>query len=181
MIPCYITGKGMHATDATWNFKTAVIKSLEETGLGYDTRYRYYQQQLPELEAEKLARLICDPMENYDKGWPEYLDHKPAEMSEQEAATRFMLVRDKQFIDQAQCAIACYDEAGFGSGINAMRFLNADKPVLGFYNLEKLSSGVNPSNLLQLELDFPKLFTLYAYQDINDITSKAINWLNLKF
>ena len=41
-IPCYVSGKGMYATDRTRQFKVAVIEQLEATGVGYDTRYRYY-------------------------------------------------------------------------------------------------------------------------------------------
>jgi len=177
MTACYITGKGMHATDATWNFKTAIIKALEETGLGYDTRFRYYQQQFPDLETEQLARLICDPMEDYDKDWPAFLKNKPSTMSKQEAATRFMLERDNKFIAQAQCAIACYDEAGFGSGVNAMRFLYAGKAVLGFINCKFQTNTLNISNILQLKLSYPNLFTLYEYADLEEFSTVSNNWL----
>ena len=63
MKPCYVTGKGMHASTPTWNFKTAIIEMLETTGLGYDTRYRYYHGQFPDMDRASLARMICDPME----------------------------------------------------------------------------------------------------------------------
>ena len=63
MIPCYVSGAGMFATDATRGFKALVIGWLETTGLGYDTRYRYYRARFPELAAERLARLVCDPIE----------------------------------------------------------------------------------------------------------------------
>ena len=47
-IPCYVSGAGLFASDATRNFKTPVITWLEESGLGYDTRYRYYRGQFAE-------------------------------------------------------------------------------------------------------------------------------------
>ena len=136
MIPCYVSGKGMHATDVTWSFKTSIISMLETSGLGYDTRFRYYQKQFPNKPVEQLARIICDPMEYYDLDWPEYKALHKMAMSKEEMATRFMLERDKQFQKEAQVAIYCFDEAGFGSGINVMRFLNAQKPILGFINEE---------------------------------------------
>ena len=49
MIPCYVSGKGMHATTTTWTFKTLVIEALESSGLGYDTRFRYYRKQFPDM------------------------------------------------------------------------------------------------------------------------------------
>ena len=55
-IPCYVSGKGMHATATTWAFKTLVIEALESSGLGYDTRYRYYRNQFPDLE--RAARFL---------------------------------------------------------------------------------------------------------------------------
>ena len=48
-IPCYVSGKGMYATDKTRQFKVTVIERLEAAGVGYDTRYRYYQQQFPSM------------------------------------------------------------------------------------------------------------------------------------
>jgi len=73
LIPCYVSGKGMHATHRTRRFKTEVIHILESTGLGYDTRYRYYQRQFPEKEPGELAQMVCDPIEIYDKDWEDYL------------------------------------------------------------------------------------------------------------
>ena len=35
MIPCYVSGKGMHATSTTWTFKTLVIDALESCFRGY--------------------------------------------------------------------------------------------------------------------------------------------------
>src|SRR5919198_3056289 len=63
-IPCYVSGRGMHATDRTREFKVEVIHLLESSGLGYDTRYRYYRVQFPEMDPRQLARMICDPIEN---------------------------------------------------------------------------------------------------------------------
>ena len=62
----------MHATESTWEFKTTVIATLEETKLGYDTRFAYYRKQFPDMQTEQLARMICDPMEYYDLDWDEY-------------------------------------------------------------------------------------------------------------
>ena len=49
MIPCYVGGKGKAARDVTKDFKVAVFEVLESTGLGYDTRYRYYRRQYPAM------------------------------------------------------------------------------------------------------------------------------------
>ena len=120
MIPCYVSGKGMYATVTTWAFKTAVIEALESSLLGYDTRYRYYRTQFPDMDALELARLICDPIEYYDKDWPAYRAGDGMRLPLVEAATRFMLERDHLFRTEAQAAIYCFDEAGFGSGINVI-------------------------------------------------------------
>lgn len=177
MIPCYITGKGMHATDPTWSFKTHIIELLESSGLGYDTRYRYYQAQFPDMPSDELARLICDPMEYYDPDWPAFRDQQPAEVSEELAATEFMLRLDNRFRDEAQVAIGCYDEAGFGSGVNAMVFLSAGKRMLGFYNRSRLGKTLNLSNILQLQFMFPDLFTLHHYDTNDDILAMTRTWL----
>ena len=177
MIPCYVSGKGMHATDTTWSFKTAIIDTLETTGLGYDTRYRYYQQQFPDMDAGQLARMICDPMEQYDNNWPAYRQQHQDDTDETRLATAFMLELDNRFRDEAQLAIVCYDEAGFGSGVNAMVFLQAHKPILGFYQPDRLGPSLNFSNILQLELAYPDLVTLVEYRDINDITSTVTRYL----
>jgi len=177
MTPCYVTGKGMHASAPTWNFKTAIIEMLETSGLGYDTRYRYYRGQFPDMDRLSLARLICDPMEYYDRDWPDYRDRRPPDCSEEQAATEFMLRLDNRFRDEAQAVIACYDEAGFGSGVNAMYFLQAGKPLLGFYNRERLAATVNLSNLLQLKLAYPDLAELYEYHQPDEIIEVARNWL----
>jgi len=177
MIPCYVTGKGMHASATTWSFKTGIIAMLEQTGLGFDTRYRYYQQQFPTMDDADLARLICDPMENYDRDWPAYRDRRLPAVAEDQAATEFMLHLDNLFRDQAQAVIACYDEAGFGSGVNAMVFLQAGKPILGFYNRAALGKGINLSNILQLSIAYPELFTLHEYQHPDEIPDIARTWL----
>ena len=142
MIPCYVSGKGMHATERTRTFKTAVIHILESTDLGYDTRYRYYRQQFPEVDPCKLARLVCDPIELYDKDWGEYLTTHGAGRDADDALTAFVIERDACFRREAQAVIYCYDEAGFGSGINSMRFILEKKPILGFYDPEVNTRGL---------------------------------------
>lgn len=179
-LPCYVSGKGMHATDTTWSFKTSIIATLEDSGLGYDTRYHYYQQQFPEMNSSELARMICDPMENYDKNWPSYREGHRHEMDEARLATAFMLELDNRFRDEAQLAITCYDEAGFGSGINAMVFLQAGKPILGFYSRQQLGKTLNLSNILQLEIAYPDLFTLYEYQHSNEIQQQVLSELQCR-
>lgn len=177
MKPCYVTGKGMHASTPTWNFKTAIIDMLETTGLGYDTRYRYYQHKFPTMDRASLARLICDPMEYYDPDWPAYRDSRLPQCSEEQAATEFMLRLDDRFRDEAAAVIGCYDEAGFGSGVNAMVFLQAGKPLLGFYNRQHLAATMNLSNLLQLQLAYPQLVTLHEYSDPDEIIAVSRAWL----
>jgi len=177
MIPCYVTGKGMHASATTWSFKTGIIAMLEQTGLGFDTRYRYYRTKFPDLDAMELARLICDPMEYYDPDWPAYRDRRAPERGEEQAATEFMLGLDNRFRDEARAVIACYDEAGFGSGVNAMVFLQGGKPLLGFYNRQSLAPTTNLSNILQLGLAYPELVTLHEYHDPDEIPAVAKTWL----
>lgn len=175
-IPCYVSGKGMHATDATWTFKTLVIAALAASGLGYDTRYRYYQARFPDMAPEALARLVCDPIEYYDAEWPAYRQSHGGD--ETRAATEFMLERDKLFRAEARVAVYCYDEAGFGSGVNSMRFLEAGKPILGFYHERRRAPTLNLSNVLQLELEYPRLFTLRGYRDPRDIPPQLTAWLS---
>jgi len=177
MIPCYVTGKGMHASATTWSFKTGIIAMLEDSGLGFDTRHHYYRQQFPDMDNMELARLICDPMEYYDKDWPTFRDQRATDCSEEQAATEFMLHLDNRFRDQSRAVIACYDEAGFGSGVNAMVFLQAGKPILGFYNRSSLGKGINLSNILQLGIAYPELFTLHEYQHPDEIPDIARTWL----
>lgn len=169
MIPCYVSGKGMYATSTTWEFKSAVILMLEESGLGYDTRFRHYQQEFPDMPLERLARLICDPIEFYDQGWPVYWANKKHGRDKEEVVTEYMWQLDKGFQAEAKVCIACYDEAGLGTGINSMRFLHAGKPILGFYNPVVRRFGVNINNILQLKLEYPQLVTLTQYETLEDI------------
>ena len=74
-------------------------------------------------------------------------------------------------------AIYCYDEAGFGSGLNTMRFLQAEKPILGCYHAEIKQQGVNLHNILQVAIDFPTRVTLVCYQSPDDIGSILLAWL----
>lgn len=165
----------MHATSATWNFKTLVIATLTASGLGYDTRYRYYEARFPDMAPEALARLICDPIEYYDAEWPAYRQSRGGD--ETRAATEFMLARDNLFREEAQAAVYCYDEAGFGSGVNSLRFLEAGKPILGFYHERQRAPTLNLSNVLQLELEYPQLFKLRTYRDARDIPPQLTAWL----
>jgi len=177
MTPCYVSGKGMHATEVTWAFKTTVISTLEETKLGYDTRFAYYRKQFPDMQTEQLARMICDPVEYYDLDWDEYRALHKRAMSKEEMVTRFMLERDTRFQDQAHTAIYCFDEAGFGSGINVMRFLTRNIPVFGFMNEENAHKSLNISNVLQLKAQFPDLIHLTEYRTLDDIKKHVIQWL----
>lgn len=174
-IPCYVGGAGMFASEATRSFKTLVINWLEESRLGYDTRYRYYRKQLAELEPAELARLVCDPIEQYDKDWPAY--RAAAGVPEQHALARFVLERDAGFRDEARVAIYCFDEAGIGSGINAMRFIHAGKPVFGFYAAEETRRRINVTNVLQLALEFPDRMRFAVYRRSEDITGQLAAWL----
>ncbi|MDR2877815.1 MAG: hypothetical protein LBV36_07255 [Chromatiales bacterium] len=177
-IACYVSGKGMHATNATWNFKTLIIATLGASGLGYDTRYRYYEPRFPSMAPAALARLICDPIEYYDSEWPAYWQSHGGD--ETRAATAFMLERDKLFQREARVAVYCYDEAGFGSGVNSVRFLEAGKPILGFYHEQQRSPTLNLSNILQLELEYPRLFTLRSYRNADDIAPQLTAWLSAR-
>ena len=176
-IPCYVSGKGMYATARTRQFKVTVIEKLEATGLGYDTRYRYYQQQFPTMAPSALAQMICDPIEYYDRDWEAYQAAHGTGCEADNGLTAFMLERDARFRQEAQVAIYCYDEAGFGSGLNTMRFLQAEKPILGFYHVEIKQQGVNLNNILQLAIDFPTLVTLVRYPSLDDIGSTLLTWL----
>jgi hypothetical protein len=175
MIPCYVSGAGMFAGEATRAFKTLVIGWLEESGAGYDTRYRYYRARFPDLAPERLARMVCDPIERYDPDWPEY--RAESGVSEPQALARFVLERDRRFRAEARVAICCFDEAGIGSGINAMRFLHCGKPLLGFYAAEPAARRVNLTNVLQLEVEFPERVRLAPYRDAGDITERLTRWL----
>lgn len=168
----------MYATGQTWLFKTTVISVLESSGVGYDTRFHYYRQQYPDTDVSHLARMVCDPIEYYDKDWPEYLANKDPHKDEEEAVVDFVLLRDCQFQREAQGAIYCYDEAGFGSGINTMRFINAGKPIIGFYNCSIGNQGINLSNILQLKVVYPNLVTLVEYSSPGEISDQVIRWIN---
>ena len=65
----------------------------------------------------------------------------------------------------------------FGSGINVMRFLNAQKPILGFMNEENMSSSLNVSNVLQLKAEFPNLIHLIEYRTLEQINKEVIRFL----
>jgi len=175
LIPCYVSGAGMFAGATTHRFKTLVIGWLETSGLGYDTRYRHYRAQYPELEPARLARLVCDPIEYYDKEWVAQRAQGAAAESAQ--LTRFVRERDARFRAEAAVAIYCFDEAGIGSGINVMRFLQARIPVLGFYAAEPVKRRVNLTNILQLEQEFPDRVRLGEYETAEDITARLGEWL----
>jgi len=178
MIPCYVSGKGMHATDATWHFKTTVMALLQSSGLGYDTRYDYYRKQFPAMPADEFSRMVCDPIEYYDKDWPDWqLLHKKRFENEDALITAFFLERDGGFQAQAQVAIFGFDEAGFGSGVNVMRFIHAGKPVLGFYSPDRYQEGYNIHNVMQLAMDYPELVTLCRYRDVEEIGLHVVEWL----
>lgn len=157
----------MHASHKTHRFKTVVIRHLEATGLGYDTRYRYYRRRFPRMAPDALAAMICDPVEYYDPDWPVYLREHGGD--EVEAVTRFMLLRDDAFREEARVAVVCYDEAGFGSGVNAMRFLTAGKPVIGFCHRDAARRGVNVASVMQLAEVYPGLFSLHRYDTLDDV------------
>jgi hypothetical protein len=176
VIPCYVSGAGMFATDTTRDFKTLVIGWLEANGLGYDTRYRYYRAQLPEFDSVRLVRLVCDPIEGYDRDWPAYCARSG--LSEARALARFVAERDDEFRREAHVAIYSFDEAGIGSGINVMRFLHEGKPVLGFYAAEAAKCRINLTNVLQLEVEFPGRIKLAAYSAPTDVTTQLAEWLS---
>lgn len=178
MIPCYVSGKGMHATDATWRFKTAVMAVLQSSGLGYDTRANYYRKQFPEMAVDEFSRMVCDPIEQYDKEWPQWREENHNRFNnEDELITAFFLERDLGFQAKAKAAIFCFDEAGFGSGVNVMRFIHAGKPVLGFYNPEYHHADHNVHNVIQLQMNYPELVMLHRYQTVNEITAQIVAWL----
>ncbi len=180
MIPCYVSGKGMHATDATWRFKTTVMATLQSSGLGYDTRYHYYRKQFPEMPADEFSRMVCDPVEYYDKAWSAWqVEQKDHFANADELVTAFFLERDRGFQAEAEVAIFGFDEAGFGSGVNVMRFIHAGKPVLGFYNPDNTQTGHNIHNVMQLALDYPESVTLYRYRDVDEISRQVVAWLGV--
>ncbi len=177
MIPCYVSGKGMYATGVTRAFKVAVILALDQSGLGYDTRYRYYRNQFPEIGAEELAKKICAPIEYYDKDWKPYLKQNLGSRDEREVLAEFVFERDAQFRNEASFAIYCYDEAGLGSGINCMRFIREGKPILGFYNPESAKDGANLTNIMQLKYEAPHLVTLITYNKLGEVPERIVSWI----
>ena len=175
MIPCYVSGAGMFAGPATHAFKTLVIEWLESSGIGYDTRYRHYRAQFPGLEPGRLARLVCDPIEYYDREWT--LHQARGDAPDAALLAQFVQERDACFRAEARAAIYCFDEAGIGSGINVMRFLQARKPVFGFYAADPARRRINLTNVLQLELEFPERVRLAAYETPADVTGRLGDWL----
>jgi hypothetical protein len=177
MTPCYVGGKGKAAHVSTKDFKVAVFELLESTGLGYDTRYRYYRRQYPNMSRVDFARMICDPIEGYDKDWPDYRARHGESMSDDSLLAGFMLEKDQAFRDDARAAIICYNEAGLGTGINSMRLLADGKPLIGFFLRDPIRGPVNVQNILQLELLYPSLVTLVSYDDLNEVAQSLIRWL----
>ncbi len=176
MIATYVSGAGMFAGQATRDFKALVMLWLEESGLGFDTRYRYYRPRFPGLSAAGLAHRICEPIENYDPDWPVYRAAHPG-VGHDQALARFVVERDAQFRDAAQAAIYCFDEAGIGSGINVMRFVHAGKPVWGFFAADAARRRVNLTNILQLAVEFPQQVRLVPYREPGDVIEKLALWL----
>ena len=177
MIPCYVGGKGKAARDSTKDFKVAVFKLLESTGLGYDTRYRYYRPQYSDMNPNEYARMICDPIENYDGDWPDYRARHGGTMSEDELLTAFVLEKDEAFRSEARAAIFCYNEAGLGTGINSMRMLADGKPLIGCLLRDPVRGPVNVQNILQLEFLYPSLVTLVRYDDLTEVAESLTRWL----
>jgi hypothetical protein len=177
MIPCYVGGRGKSAHASTKDFKVAVFELLESTGLGYDTRYRYYRRQYPDMSREDFARMVCNPIEGYDKDWPDYRERRAGSMSKELSLTAFVLERDQAFRDEARAAIICYNEAGLGTGINSMQLLAKGKPLIGFFLRDPTQGPLNVQNILQLELLYPSLVTLVPYDDLNEVSQRLTGWL----
>jgi hypothetical protein len=81
MIPCYVGGSGKSACASTKDFNVAVFELLESTGLGYDTRYRHYRRQYPDMNREQFARMVCDPIEADDEKSPDYFTRHGGSLS----------------------------------------------------------------------------------------------------
>jgi hypothetical protein len=177
MIPCYVGGKGKGAQASTVDFKVAVFELLESTGLGYDTRYRYYRGRYPDMDQAHFARMVCDPIEGYDKEWPDYRARHRGSMGEDMLLTRFVLERDQGFRNEARAAIICYNDAGLGTGINSLQLLADRKPLLGFFRRDPPRGSVNVQNILQLELLYPSLVTLVRYDDLQEVFENLKRWL----
>ncbi|MFQ5469953.1 MAG: hypothetical protein ACE5EH_06540 [Gammaproteobacteria bacterium] len=178
MIACYVSGKGMNATERTWSFKVSVIELLENSGIGYDTRFKYYQSQYPSLGILELARKICEPVEYYDKDWEHYLAQQADIPPDPMKLVEFWLARDLKFQQEARVAIVCFDEAGLGTGVNMMRFIGQKKSVLGFYHRDKSRRKVNITNVLQLEYKYPDQVELSDYESNAEITDRVLSWLS---
>jgi hypothetical protein len=155
----------------------AVFELLESTGLGYDTRYRYYRRQYPDMSREDFARMVCDPIEDYDKDWPDYRKRRSGSMSEDVLLTTFILEKDQAFRDEARAAIICFTEAGLGTGINSIQLLAEGKPLIGFFLRDPTQGPVNVQNTLQLELLYPSLVTLVPYDNLKEVTQRLTGWL----
>lgn len=173
-VPLYVAGKGMFATRATTSFKTGIMHILEKSGLGYDTRMAYYAMQYPDLTFERLSRMICDPIEYYDKEWPDYQKRHAKAANPDMLVVDFFLPRDQRFREQAKGAIIGFHEAGLGTGINCMRFLLDGKPILGFLP-QNDNSAVNRDNIFQLVREYPEQFTLIQEPDCLETVIR--NWI----
>src|SRR4029453_11932472 len=78
---------------------------------------------------------------------------------------------------EARAPVYFFDEARIGSGINAMRFLHAGKPLIGFYAAEERGRRINLTNVLQLAIEFPERVRLAAYRRPEEITARLAEWL----
>jgi hypothetical protein len=67
--------------------------------------------------------MVYDPIEDYDREWPEYRARHSGSLSEEEGLTAFVWEKDAGFRAEARAAIFCYNGAGLGTGINSMRLL----------------------------------------------------------
>jgi len=178
MIPCYIGGRGKSAHASTKDFKVVVFELLESSGLGYDTRYRYYRRQYPNMDREQFARMVCDPIEAYDRDWPDYRANHRGSLSEDALLTAFVLEKDRAFREEARAAIISYTEAGLGTGINSMQLLADGKPLIGFFLRDPTRGPVNVQNILQLEILYPSLVTLVPYNDLDEVEQSLTQWLS---
>ncbi|MBM3487788.1 MAG: hypothetical protein FJX67_14340 [Alphaproteobacteria bacterium] len=176
MIPVYVGGKGMNATERTHTVKCAIFTALRAGGAAVDTRHRYYRAQYPDMAETAFDRMVCAPIERYDRDWPAFRD-QAGDADPDQVTTRFFAALDRRFRDEAVGAIYAYDEAGFGSGVNSLRFLVAGKPVLGLLGATPNTGPANRHNVLQLALEFPALMTLAPYRELADIDRPVRAWL----
>ena len=58
-----------------------------------------------------------------------------------------------------------------------MRFINCGKPLLGFYHRKIKERRVNIGNVLQLQMEYPALVSLHAYQSLDEILPEVRGWL----